>query len=1007
MSHRTVEKKLFCRFVLVFAMIAAVFFSATAAPDYFTRTWQVEQGLPQNKVTAVVQARDGYLWVGTYNGLARFDGVRFTVFDENNTPELRSSRITSLYEAPDGTLWIGTESGDVTRYKDGHFAAVPLHVNWSGGKIYDISSDESGDVWLMNEAGELARVRDGRVLTPSAGIIAKVVALSRSASGQIWVDREGRVSLLKQGRLLPVGFATTNSETYPYIQGIAASRDGGLLVACDGRIKKWRAGQWVADLGVAPWGWNIIANLMETSDGVLAGGTSSDGLWLVFPDQTNTPALHFDHANGLPSDWVLSQCEDREKDLWCGTGAGLVLIRQNNLETVSPPDKWKGRPVLSVQPAPGGALWVGTEGSGLYRLQNGAWTNFNSVQGIRNSYIWSLAVDGAGNIWAGTWGGGLFAQKSGLFDYAPGLEKVLLPMPALLFVGDELWIGTTEGALRYQNGKFKRFKEIAGKPFGDVRAIAQDKSGALWFGTAGGGLVRLQHGNFLRFKKTDGLSSEFIECLHFADDGALWIGTFGGGLDRFKDGNFSVINRKQGLPNGVIGHIEADGRGCFWMSSYGGILRASEKDLNRCADGKIAKVPFVSYGINDGLPTLECSEGMQSAGTKTADGRLWFPTAKGLVAVDPACVTTNPLPPPVQIEDMLVDEKRFADGNAAGPLRIPPGRHRIEFEYTGLSFVAPEKVRFKCRLNNFETEWADVGTKRVATYNYIPPGNYSFQVTACNNDGVWNETGASLKFEVLPYFWQTTWFHVLGGVATALLAGAMVWADARRRMHRRLEKLERERAMERERARIAQDIHDDLGASLTHIAMLSGSARSDVDVPEPVAKNLNRIFDRARELTRAMDEIVWAVNPRHDTLDSLANYLNRFAHDYLSAAEIRCRLDLPLQLPALPVTAEIRHNLFLAFKEALHNAVQHGAATEVRVELKLEAEQLTLRVADDGRGFDTAAPTDGHPLAGRIAHGNGLANMRRRLAEISGTCEIHSEPGRGATVTFTVPLHEA
>lgn len=1000
-------EKVACRFALVFTVIALFFFPSAAAPNCFTRTWQVEQGLPQNKVTAVVQTHDGYLWVGTYCGLARFDGVRFMVFDDGNTPALRSSRITSLFEAGDGRLWIGTESGDVAQYKDGHFVAVPVSANWRGVKIYGIASDEVGDVWLMNELGEVMRVRDGRVLTPAAGVITKVVALTRSASGQIWVDREGQVSLLKQGRLLPVRLSRTTQDTYPYVQGIAASRDGGLWVACGGAIKKWRDGQWVADLGVAPWGWSVVANLLETSSGALAGGTSGEGLWLVFPKSTNTPALYLSRTNGLPSDWVISLWEDREKNLWCGTGAGLVVVRQNNFRTISPPDNWKSCPVLSVLPAPDGALWIGTEGAGLYRLQNGAWTNFYLAQGIQNPYIWSLAADSAGKIWAGTWGGGLYAQQDDAFKFAPGLENFRSPTPALLFQHDELWIGTTAGALRYQSGKMERFDDLAGKPFGDVRVISQDKSGALWFGTAGRGLVCWQNGHLHRFDKADGLSSDFIECLYFAGDGALWIGTFGDGLNRFKGGKFSVINRDQGLPNGVIGHIESDGRGYFWMSSYAGILRASEADLNRCADGKTNKVPFLTYGINDGLPTLECSEGLQSAGAKTADGRLWFPTAKGLVCIDPAGVKVNPLAPPVRIEAMRVDDKTLADGNHAGPLRVPPGRHRIEFEYTGLSFVAPEKVRFKCQLSNFETEWADVGMKRVATYNYIPPGNYSFKVTACNNDGVWNETGASLAFEVLPYFWQTTWFHVLGGLATVLAASGGVWADARRRMRRRLEKVERERAMERERARIARDIHDDLGASLTRIAMLSESARGEAQVSEPVAKNLDRICGTARELTRAMDEIVWAVNPRHDRLDSLANYLSRFAYDYLSAAKIRCRLDVPWQLPTLAVTAEIRHNLFLAFKEAIHNVVQHGAAAEVRVELELSRQQLVLRVADDGRGFDPAEPPSEATAAGRIERGNGLANMRRRLAEIGGTCEVHSESGRGTTVTFTAPLRGA
>ena len=1004
MFPRGAEKKDLCRFALVFAMIASAAFSAAAAPNYFTRNWQVEQGMPQNKVAAVVQTRDGYLWVGTYNGLARFDGVRFTVFDDNNTPELHSRRITSLFETTNGTLWIGTEGGDVSQYKDGHFAAVPLRANWSGGRIYDISSDEAGDVWLMNETGELARVRDGQVLIPTAGIIARVVALTRSASGQIWVNREGRVSLLKQGRLLPVEFPVPALETNLYVQGIAASRDGGLWVACDGSIKKWGDGQWVADLGAAPWGEQALTRLMEAQNGTLVGGSSGDGIFLVFPGQTNTAFLHFDRANGLPSNWVISLWEDRENNLWCGTGAGLVVIRPNNLETISPPDNWKSCPVLSVLPTPDGALWVGTEGAGVYRLQNGGWTNFNSAQGLLNPFVWSLAADSAGKIWAATWGGGLFAQKDGAFEIAPGLENLHRPIPALLFLSDGLWIGTTAGPLRYQNGRLEQFGEIAGEPFGEVRAIAQDKSDSRWFGTAGGGLVRLLDGNFRRFKKSDGLSSDFIECLHFADDGALWIGTFGGGLNRFKDGKFSVINHEQGLPNGVIGHVESDGRGNFWMSSYGGILRANETDLNRCADGKLAGVSFLTYGINDGLPTLECSEGLQSAGGKTADGRLWFPTAKGLVVVDPAGASLNPLPPPVRIEEMRLDDKKFADGNGAGPLKIPPGRHRIEFEYTGLSFVAPEKVRFKCRLNNFETEWADAGTKRVASYNYIPPGNYSFQVTACNNDGVWNEAGASLKFQVLPYFWQTTWFRVLGGLAAMLAAGGAVWFDTRRRMRHRLERAERQRDLERERSRIARDIHDDLGASLTRIAMLSQSDRGETQLPAPVTRNLDRIFTTVRELTRTMDEIVWAVNPRHDRLDSLASYLSRFAYEYLSAAEIRCRLDVPLHLSVLPVTSEVRHNLFLAFKEALHNIVKHAAANEVRVELKLAAAQLALQVTDDGRGFDPATPGAGQAAAGRIASGNGLANMQRRLVEIGGTCEILSEPERGTTVTFTVPL---
>jgi signal transduction histidine kinase len=420
----------------------------------------------------------------------------------------------------------------------------------------------------------------------------------------------------------------------------------------------------------------------------------------------------------------------------------------------------------------------------------------------------------------------------------------------------------------------------------------------------------------------------------------------------------------------------------------------------------LAEVPFLAYGINDGLPTLECSEGSQSAGCKTADGRLWFPTAKGLVAVNPANTQTNLLPPPVVIEAMRVDDRPLALENSAGtPLKIPPGQHRIEFDYTGLSFVAPEKVRFKCRLNNFETGWVDVGTKRVAFYNYTPPGNYSFQVTACNNAGVWNKTGASLKFEVLPYFWQTTWFHLLGWLATVLAAGGVVWFDTRRRLRRRLELAERQRDIERERSRIAQDIHDDLGAQLTRITMMSESARGNLTNPGRADAELEKIYDTARALTRSMDEIVWAVSPRHDTLEGLATYLEKFAQDWLATTGIRCRLDLPLQFPGWHLTSEVRHNVFLAFKEALHNAVKHSGAAEVLIRLAVKEKSFELAIEDNGRGFALREKMETvSPAPGRAASGNGLENIRRRLAAIGGSCEIQSAPNAGTKVIFSMQL---
>ncbi len=962
------------------------------------RMWQVEQGLPQNKVTSVVQTRDGYLWIGTYSGLARFDGVRFAVFDDKTTPEMHSSRVTSLFESDDNTLWIGHENGEVTTYSNGKFRSVEIGTPWESGKIWAITTDENRDIWLLGESGTLKRVRDGLELTPPPGTATKLLSLAQSTDGTVWVARDGRLSRLRNGQLdsAPNDASVTNT----YVQGICASRDGGLWISSNGRIHKLKDNKWIQDLGPAPWDMGALTSMVETKSGTILAGTSNNGFFILFPGTDRKP-MHFNRINGFQADWILSLLEDREGNLWVGTGgSGLAGLRPNNIQTIAPPDRWRGRGVLSVATGTNGELWIGTEGAGLYRYESGAWETFGYTNGIGNSYIWSIANDKAGRLFVGTWGDGLFLRDGDHFKFAPGLENVMLPVPALLAAHDGgLWVGTSAGLLHYANGKTNWFSEAGGNPVRDVRTIIEDGKGAVWFGTASKGLGCLKDGVIHQFRKTDGLSSDYIECLHFDEDGVLWIGTFGGGLCRLKAGVFSVIDRAQGLPNSVIGDIEDDGNGFFWMSSHGGIIRAGKMELNQCADGKTGEVHWLTYGINDGMPTIDCSEGLQPAGAKTSDGRLWFPTSRGLVVVNPNQVTVNHLPPVMALEELLVDDKPVA--NASVPLRIAPGHNRFEFHYTALSFVAPEKVTFKYRIEGLEKEWVNAGPKRVANYNFLPPGNYIFHVIACNNDGIWNDEGVSLAFTLLPHFWQTWWFRILGGLMTVAAASGIVWFDTRRRMRRRLEKLEREQAIERERARIAKDIHDDLGASLTRITMLSQSTGETI-LPEPAAKNLDRIFQTARELTRAMDEIVWAVNPRHDTLDSLANYLTRFGYDYLSAAEIRCRLDVPLHLGALTVRAETRHNLFLAFKESLHNIVKHAAATEVRVELKLDAETLTLTVADNGRGFPVHGQIPVEP--GRIDSGYGLENMKRRLAEIGGTFTIQSEPGTGTTVQFSVPL---
>ena len=979
--------------------------SQAELPGYFTRVLRTSDGLPHNAVTAIVQTRDDYLWLGTYDGLARFDGNTFSVFDSNNskTPEMRSSRVVSLFEDDYGTLWIGHETGELTRYRNGHFQPVQFHAGPEDRKILAISADETGKTWLLFENGVLASVKGERVVIPNAVAAAKTSALARSPSGKLWVLFNGAVYTLQQDRLIPL--ASDSEALGGYVTGICAARDGGLWIVSGGEVRKWNGSQLTEDLGPSPWGQHSPTTIIETRSGALAVGTLDKGLYLLFPHRG---VLHFDRANGFPHDWVRSLCNDREGTLWVGTGSGgLVALRASKVTTLNAPDHWQGMVVLSVCAASNGALWVGTEGAGLYRLLDGQWSHFGESNGLSNLFVWSVSEDAQGRLWAGTWGDGVFVQQGNRFVHPSGLESTPVAAPALLHAGDGVtWIGTDTGLLRYQSGRITSYGQKQGLTRPDVRAIVQDQDGTIWFGMMGGGLGRLRQGEVKQFKESDGLSSDDVQCLYLDTDGSLWIGTYGGGLNRMKQGQFAGINSSQGLPNNFICGIQGDGRGNLWLSSHGGIFRIQRQELNRCADGKTASFHCLSYGIGDGMPTAECSGGLQPSVCRTADGRLWIPTSNGLVGVDPANVKTNQLPPPVVIEQMLVNSKPITNAfDPTLPVRIPPGSERFEFRYTALTFVASRKVRFQYRLEGREPDWIDAGTKRSINYSYIPSGTYTFHVIACNSDGIWNTKGASLTFTVKPHFWQTWWFRSLAGlVAAGLLAGSVLMAT-RRRMRRKFERLERQQAIERERSRIAQDIHDNLGASLTRISLLSQSAHSELDNLEHAATQLDRIYDTAHELTRALDEIVWAVNPQHDTLDSLANYLGKFAQDFLGPLQIRCRLDMPVQLPTWRITAEVRHNLFLAFKEALHNVVRHAKASEVSIVLHIEPEAFALVVRDNGIGFtpDNAMQNSpGEP--GRLARGNGLANMRRRLQKLGGHCEIQSTSGQGAEVSFVVPV---
>lgn len=984
-----------------------------APPPPAYEVWQPEEGWVPNPVTSIVQSHDGYLWVGTYQGLVRFDGVRFASYDSIRTRGLRNSRITALYEDRKGELWVGHETGELSRMAGGQFRAANLQAGWPGGSIESIVTDMAGDFWIMNESGVLFRLRDGKKAEPPGGPSPnRHAALSQDASGRIWMVSSGVVVRLEGDEFVRMKFP--DAADSDYYERVAPARGGGLWIIGNGHIRKWVRDSWEVDLGEYPWGQGrTITAMVETRAGSVVVGTF-DGVYLFTP---GSETLHFSRVNGLSHDWVRWICEDHEGNIWLGTGAGLNALRPRKAKMLDPPDHWQGRTVLSFSVQPDGAAWIGTEGAGLYHYDKGGWTTYRESSGLTNLFVWAALETRRGDLFVGTWGGGCVKKQGDRFEPVGDLARITAPVVSLFEgQGGEVWIGTTIGVYRYEGGKLTWFAGKDQLALPDVRAMAQSPDGTMWFGMSGGGLVSLKEGRLKQYRKVDGLPSDFVQCLYTEPDGTLWIGTSDNGLGCYYQGRFRAISPGAGLPPNVISHIVDDGLGHFWIGSNRGVFRVGKADLHEYMEG--GGKPFRALGFSkaEGLGSPMCSGGFQPGACRTTQGFLWFPTSKGIAQIDPVNVAFNTHPPPVVIEGLMVEGESVESANPAvengeerapARLQIAPGAQHFELRYTALSFAAPEKVRFRHKLEGLERDWTAPSPERVAQYVYLPPGDYAFHVQACNNDEVWNEEGAGLAFTVLPRWDQTWWFRA----AATLAGGGMVAAAAgwmmRRRVRHKLELLERQRALERERARIARDIHDDLGASLTHITLLSQSARSELAENHAAAADMDRIYSTARELTRAMDEIVWAVNPKHDTLDSLVAYLGRFGQNFLTGTGVRCRLDVPVQLPAWTLTSEIRHNVFLACKEAFNNILKHAGATEVRISLELLSKGFVLVVADNGQGFDPAVLAGraaGAADPSRAASGNGLQNMRRRLAEVGGHCDWDTAPAEGTRVRMTVQL---
>jgi len=951
--------------MLQFAVLwLAVFFCALPATagaagqggsPFIVDSWSSEEGLPDNEVISVIQTRDGYLWLGTLHGLVRFDGIHFTIFDENNTPGLPSSRIVYLFEDNESNLWVGTETAGLCMIKNGivkKFGAESANC----GKVIYASEDSQSNIVFCATAG-IIYFHDGKMDFhpgetgwPLSGFAAKMLVPSKS--GDIWQ-------------------------------------------IANGTVQKWRNGQLENDFGASPWGNTNVTSACEDDDGNLIVGTLGAG---VFWSDADGKFQHISTEQKLSSPIILSICLDREGNLWAGTdGGGLDRIKR---KIFSAPDGLRPLVAQSVAEDESGAVWTAYAG-GVSCTQSNVTTDFGPDQGLSDPNAWTVLADHRQQVWVGTRFGGLFQFQTNQFVHAPGAEK-LGPQIFALFEdrAGQLWAGTQNGLANFDGQKWKLFTARDGLSENNVRAIAQDAGGNFWIGTENGGLNLFKDGKFSTIQKSaDGMPGNDITCICAGKNGGLWVGTYDHGLALFQNEKWTRFSTTNGLASDSISYIIEDDGGDLWVGSNLGLMRIQKKSLDDFADGKINAISCRTYGKTDGLPTRECSAGSQPAALLAHGGRLFFPTTEGVVSVNPSELKPNSRPPQIFIESVRIDgieqKTNRLDSAWQQSIVISPGAEQLEIDYTALNFSAPDAVRFKCRLEGHEARPVDVGGERVARYPKLPPGIYRFHVSAENEDAVWNETGSALAITVQPWFWQTKGFLA----ATIILILAIVVATVRyistQKLRRELQLHKQQEALEKERARIARDLHDQLGANLTQVALLGEMAGADKNSPDEIESHAKQISETARETTHSLDEIVWAINPSNDTLEGLANYACKYAQEYLALAGLRYRADLPVQLPPTPIPPEVRHNVFLAFKEAVHNVVKHAQAGEVWIRLRLRPQDFILEIEDNGRGIGSQSAPQNR---------NGLRNMKKRMEDIRGEFSVSGGANGGTIVRLAVPI---
>jgi len=750
--------------------------------QYIHKIWQIENGIPQNTVQAILQTRNGYLWFGTQEGLVRYDGINFKVFDRRNTHEIKHNSIWCLYEDKRGNLWIGTKGGGLNKYSNGKFELFTIEDGLSSDNISAIKEDRSGNLWIGTFDAGINCLSGGKIyhIHSKDGLSSdKIVSIIHDRFGYMWIaTKDNGLNRYNKGKIQiyneKQGLKSNN------ISSIYEDKQGNLWVATIGSgLYQLKNGEFIpyyintddGKNGIKTY--NDVKTIFQDKEDCIWIGTNGAGVIRLNNDKFSS----FTTKEGLSSDRVLSFYEDNEGSLWIGTNnGGLNLLSDSKFINYGFKEGLNDDIVWSIFEDKNKNIWIGTLGGGINCISR----NGNSIkkytvkEGLSSERVLTIHEDSKGNLWVGTLGAGLYTFSNGIFKPYNANDGLTSDSITSIFEDCHynLWVGTLSGGLyKYDNGRFSAITTKDGLSNDKILTVYKDSKCNLWIGT-NDGLNLFKDGKFTIYKEEEGLSNNMISAIYEDSEKNLWIGTNGGGLNRFVNGKFKSYTTKDGLFNDAVYCILEDKSNNLWMSCNKGIYHINKKDIDKYDHGIIKKIPCVNYDISDGLRSVECNGGTQNNALIDSKGNFWFSTIKGAAYINPENIKINETKPTVHIENIQFDNVELDKDYF---YEVKYGIKNYVFKYAALSYIYPKKINFKYKLIGFDENWIEAKNEHIAKYTNLPYGYYIFSVVACNNDNIWNLKGKSFSFEVLPPFWQTWWFNTLTAFLVFSIIGLIFW----------------------------------------------------------------------------------------------------------------------------------------------------------------------------------------------------------------------------------------